>query len=346
MNTGMKICHVNLASGYSGGENQTLQLIKQQLSEGYQLTVIANPKSPFADAAKALGCNVILASHYTRCHNAAITQDCRAIHVHEGRAIYWALIQHLLHNVPYIVTRRIDNPLKNRWLSNLAYKNAHTLVGISQEVVHQLSLRHPRATLAKIPSSPVSYPRSSSSIAAIRYRFANKFLIIQAAKLLKHKGHDVTLSAARILQQKQLPIHIALLGDGKDMQEIKALAHGLENVSFEGKQSNMGDWFAAADVLIHPSYTEGLGSVILEAMQAGLPVIASNTGGIPDIICHDKNGLLVEPGNSKQLSDSIELMYCNESKRTRYIQASQHTLEHFDICYTSKLYSHLYNTVK
>lgn len=342
----MHICHVNLASGYSGGENQTLQLIKQQLQEGYQLTVVANPKSPFAQAVKELGCQVVLAKHYTRSHSREITRDCKLIHVHEGRAIYWALIQHLLYKVPYIVTRRIDNPLKDRWLSNLAYNHAQVLVGISAEVVKQLSLKHSTKQIEKIPSSPVSYPSDSRQAEAIRKKFSDQFLIIQAAKMLKHKGYDVTLAAARLIEQQQLPIHIALLGDGKDMQEIQALASELRNISFEGKQSNMGDWFSAADLLIHPSYTEGLGSVILEAMQSGLPVIASNTGGIPDIISDQKNGLLIEPGNAQQLADSISTLYNNQPDRERYIEAGYATLAHFDIGHTSKLYGEIYTKMK
>ena len=339
------ICHVNLASGYSGGENQTLQLIRQQLSEGYQLKVVANPKSPFAKAVKALGCDIIYASHFTQSHQHRVTKNCDLIHVHEGRAIYWALIQHLLYRTPYIVTRRIDNPLKDRWLANLAYSKAHTLIGLSQEIVNQLAIKHPDNKVKKIPSSPVSYPVNLELSEQIRQKFKNKFLVIQAAKMLKHKGHDVTIAAAKILEKQGLNLHIALLGDGKDMSEIEASATGLNSLSFEGKQSNMGDWFAAADLMVHPSYTEGLGSVILEALQAKLPVVASNAGGIPDIIEHQKNGLLIEPGNAQQLADAILAMYQDQTTREKYAEASQETLKRFDISYTSEQYQHIYQMV-
>jgi glycosyltransferase involved in cell wall biosynthesis len=342
----MNICHVNLASGYSGGENQTLQLIQQQLSEGYKLKVVVNPKSPFVQAVKALGCEVIFATHFTCAHQRWITKDCDLIHVHEGRAIYWALVQHLLHGTPYIVTRRIDNPLKDRWLANLAYRKAHTLVGLSQEIVNQLAVKHPISKVKKIPSSPVSYPVNLEVVDHIRQKFPNQFLVIQAAKMLKHKGHDVTIQAAKILAKQDINLHIALLGDGKDMPDIEALAAGVTNVSFEGKQSNMGDWFAAADLMIHPSYSEGLGSVILEAMQANLPVVASNAGGIPDIIEHKKNGLLIEPGNAQQLADAILLLYRDKATRDTYIEANKEILKRFDIRYTSEQYQHIYQTVR
>jgi glycosyltransferase involved in cell wall biosynthesis len=130
------------------------------------------------------------------------------------------------------------------------------------------------------------------------------------------------------------------------MPDIEALAAGVTNVSFEGKQSNMGAWFAAADLMIHPSYSEGLGSVILEAMQANLPVVASNAGGIPDIIEHKKNGLLIEPGNAQQLADAILLLYRDKATRDTYIEANKEILKRFDIRYTSEQYQHIYQTVR
>ncbi|CAE6880235.1 Glycosyl transferases group 1 [Vibrio sp. B1FLJ16] len=84
----MNICHVNLASGYHGGENQTLQLLKQQVKMGYNLTVVANPKSPFADEVQKLDVKLVLASHFTKAHSKSTTQDCSLImSMKEGRFI-------------------------------------------------------------------------------------------------------------------------------------------------------------------------------------------------------------------------------------------------------------------
>ena len=111
------------------------------------------------------------------------------------------------------------------------------------------------------------------------------------------------------------------------------------------KQEDMGTWFASANLLIHPSYKEGLGSVILEAMAAGLPVIASNTGGIPDIIENEKTGLLIEPGNAQELADAIERL-ANDQKLREQLQAeAKETLPAFEISQTSKLYKDLYTQV-
>ncbi|GAB6262767.1 glycosyltransferase family 4 protein [Photobacterium sp. R1] len=339
------ICHVNLATGFSGGEQQTLQLIKQQRNMGYTLTVVANPRSPFAAKAEALGCRMVLIKHFLLGHRAAITKHCQAIHVHEGRAIYWAWIQSKLFGCPYIVTRRIDNPLKDRWLLKKSYHDASVTIGLSTAIVDCIQAKVTNQRPHKIPSSPVVYPVNDTEVNAIRSQFSDKFLVIHAANLLKHKGFNVTIEAARLLEQQAPQVHIAILGDGKLRAELEAQAQGLTNISFMGKQSNMGDWFAAADLQVHPSHTEGLGSVILEGMKAGLPVIATRAGGIPDIIDHGINGELIPVGDSRQLAEAIARVARDSALRERYIEAGQEKMKLFDIAATAKDYEAIYNNL-
>jgi glycosyltransferase involved in cell wall biosynthesis len=342
----MKICHVNLASGYHGGENQTLQLIKQQIKLGYDLTVVANPKSPFAKAVEELDCKCILTKHYLLNHGRSITRGCEAIHVHEGRAIYWALLQHLLHGIPYIVTRRIDNPIKKKWLSNLAYNKSAAFVGLSREIVARISAAYPNKSVIRIPSSPVSYPSNAEAIAKIRQQFEQKFLVIHAANMLHHKGFDVTIEAARLLSSTEPAIQFVLLGDGKLRPELEAQASGLDNVAFMGKQFDMGNWFSAADLQVHPSYSEGLGSVILEGLDAGLPVVATNVGGIPDIIEHQRTGILIESGHAKQLAEAIVAIKSDEQLRQALMDGAQNKLNSFRIEYTAQRYQEIYSSLK
>lgn len=341
----MHICHVNLASGFSGGERQTLQLIKQQVKLGYQLTVIANPKSPFVDEIKKLPCKLVFAPHFLMQHKKSITAECHLIHVHEGRAIYWAWLQSMLSAIPYVVTRRIDNPLKDKWLSRKAYEKASILVGLSNAITDAINIRHPNSNIHKIPSSPVVYPVNKEQLSDIKNQFGNKFVVIQAANLLKHKGHRTTIEAARSLQFSHPGIHFVLLGDGPERATLEKQAFGLTNVTFAGKQSEMGSWFAAADLLIHPSYSEGLGSVILEAIQAGLPVIGSRAGGIPDIIDDGVSGLLIESGDEQALADAIVSIASDNELKNSLIMGGRKKLKQFDIAYTCSLYEALYETI-
>ncbi|MBN7279379.1 glycosyltransferase [Vibrio cholerae] len=341
----MNICHVNLASGYHGGENQTLLLIQQQIKLGYQLTVVANPKSPFFSRVQTLPCRVIACKHYLTQHSKAITQGCDLIHVHEGRAIYWAWLQHKLHKIPYVITRRIDNPLSERWFATQAYRSASALVGLSQEICRQILLRHPQKKVVTIPSSPVRYPVNQQQVSQIREQFSHQFLVIHAANMLHHKGFDVTVAAARLLMDSAPDIHFALLGDGKERPVLEQQAQGLTNIHFMGKQSNMGDWFAAADILIHPSYSEGLGSVILEAMGSGLPVVGSRAGGIPDIIEHGVSGLLIPPGDAQALVRAILQVRHDPELVDALTLGREKKLRDFQIEQTAQRYHSLYSEI-
>ncbi|MGB2080112.1 MAG: glycosyltransferase family 1 protein, partial [Vibrio sp.] len=202
----MKICHVNLASGFSGGEQQTLQLLKRQVRDGLSPVLVANEKGLLAYEARRVGCQVITTKHFSKQHSKKITQDCDAMHVHEGRAIYWALIQHLRHGIPYIITRRIDNPIQLKLTNKFAYNRASALVGLSSAIVSRLEEHFDSSKIYKIPSSPVSYPVDQNKLDQIWNRYRGKFIIIQAAKMLEHKGFDTTIQAARSLCSVTPPI--------------------------------------------------------------------------------------------------------------------------------------------
>lgn len=340
----MKVCHVNLATGFSGGEQQTLLLIEQQRALGYDLTIVGASGSPFVQRARALGCNVVEIRHFLLGHARRTTAGVPCIHVHEGRAVYWALLQHMLFRTPFLITRRIDNPLKRKFLLDLAYRRARHVVGLSQAIRNEIQQTHPDRTVEIIPSSPSSYPVDAARLAQMKQQFSGRFVVVQAAKFHAHKGHEVSIAAARILQTSHPDIHFCLLGDGPELASIKAMATGLGNVSFPGQQSNMGDWFALADILIHPSHSEGLGSVILEANRAGLPVIATHAGGIPDIVTDGVNGLLIPAGDGLALANAIATLHDQPELRSAMSENAVQFVSQFNIEETAKKYQSLYET--
>lgn len=340
----LRICHVNLARGFSGGEQQSLTLIEQQKALGYSVVVVCHPDSPLSDKVTALGCKVHHCQQFLRSHSAAITEGVDMVHVHEGKAVYWALIQHLLTGTPYLITRRIDNPLKDKRLLNFAYRRARHLVGVSHAIALEINKRHPQLQPQVIPDSPVSYHASTEGVRAIKLQFANKFIVIQAAKLYTHKGFDVSIECARALQHSHPGIQFCLLGDGPEEAALKKQAQGLDNLAFMGRQSNMGDWFEAANILIHPSHSEGLGSVILEASNAGLPVIGTRAGGIPDAISPEKNGLLVDIADAEGLAAAVVRMKDDHALVDTIRKQAPMVMEKFKIGNTARQYQMLYQT--
>lgn len=96
-----------------------------------------------------------------------------------------------------------------------------------------------------------------------------------------------------------------LVGDGRDEATFRASAAGLDNLEFTGFVDNIDDWLSVFDLFVFPSLHEGLGSTLLDAMSFGLPLVASNVGGIPDIVVDKVNGLLIEPERPEELLTAV-----------------------------------------
>ncbi len=134
--------------------------------------------------------------------------------------------------------------------------------------------------------------------------------LVSVGRLVEVKGLCHLLEAARRLRDRNISPRIYIVGDGSLRQELEkqALAGGLsESVRFVGaqNQSQLADWYRAADYVVLPSLSEGIPNVLLEAMHCGARFIASKVGGIPEIA--DPNfDRLVPAGDAPALADAIE----------------------------------------
>lgn len=152
---------------------------------------------------------------------------------------------------------------------------------------------------------------------ASRRSAADPFNLLFVGRLVRRKGVDVLLNAAKHLKSdKRLRIHI--VGEGPERKPLMAESERLgvtDTVTFEGGVSaeRIHDFFDSCDALVLPAIvtetgeTEGLGVVLLEAMAYGKPVIASSAGGITDIVIDGKTGLLSPPGDSSALARVISV---------------------------------------
>ena len=143
----------------------------------------------------------------------------------------------------------------------------------------------------------------------------NEFILF-VGRLAEKKGIEYMIKAMPIVLRQLPKSKLAIVGDGPEMGKLKNLVKELNienSIIFVGKIRNeeLPKFYATADVFVGPSIvtdkgdTEGLGVVFLEAIASGTCVIGSNVGGIPDIIKHNKTGILVEQKNPSQLAHSI-----------------------------------------
>jgi glycosyltransferase involved in cell wall biosynthesis len=140
-------------------------------------------------------------------------------------------------------------------------------------------------------------------------------MILFVGRLVKVKGLQYLIEAMRDCPAEQLLI----VGDGPERAALHQAATGMSNVSFAGgvTPNRVDAYLSRAKVLVVPSVNEGLPNVILEAMARGIPIVASNGGGIPDIVKPDETGFLVPPADSKALAYYIKLVAGDPGLRAR-----------------------------
>jgi glycosyltransferase involved in cell wall biosynthesis len=134
-------------------------------------------------------------------------------------------------------------------------------------------------------------------------------LIGTVGRMVPVKCQTALLEAIRKLKVRGRLVHAIMIGDGPLRQELEATAASLEiadQVRFLGIRSDALEWLAALDVFCLPSLCEGIPLVVLEAMTLGTPVIASASGGIPEIVEDGQTGTLIAPGDSKALAEAVE----------------------------------------
>jgi glycosyltransferase involved in cell wall biosynthesis len=142
------------------------------------------------------------------------------------------------------------------------------------------------------------------------------------------------------------PFRATIVGDGPDRPAVEAeiRAAGLEGVvELAGERQDVPDLLADADVFALSSRSEGAPISVLEAMAAGLPVVASAVGGVPEIVAHGATGLLVPPGDAAALAEALEQLLADPALRRRLGEAGRERVrERFDLTELRRAHVELY----
>ena len=136
-------------------------------------------------------------------------------------------------------------------------------------------------------------------------------LVALVGRLTAQKGVDCFLEAANHVRHECPAARFIVAGRGSDLEELRALAADLGVggvVDFLGYRDDIASLLAASDVVVLPSRSEGLPLVLLEAMALDRPVVASSVGGVPDLLQHERTGMLVPPESPGEVAEAIRLL--------------------------------------
>lgn len=192
-------------------------------------------------------------------------------------------------------------------------RGAGAVIGVSRPMLDALAaLGAPRDRVTLVPNGvdrALFQPRSRAEARASLGLDARSKVLVYVGRLEQAKGlHELCDALASIERRAPGRFVVALVGDGalrKTMEERRDAGLPLV-VAGARPAEDVASFLAAADALVLPSWAEGTPNVVLEALAAGRPVVATRVGGIPDVVEHERTGLLVPPRDATALADAIE----------------------------------------
>jgi len=206
-----------------------------------------------------------------------------------------------------IGSRRELNPDKTAGqiaLQRQAYRFAHAVVANSNAAARHLGSESVPADRIRIIPNGIDAGRFAE-----RSGLRPVSTILTVANLRKEKAHEVLLAAAARLTLRHPHVQFLIAGDGPRMAELRAMADTLRiagNVRFLGHREDIPALLAQADAFVLPSRSEAFPNSAIEAMAAGLPVIASAVGGLIDLVEDGQTGVLVRPDDPIALAEALE----------------------------------------
>ncbi len=217
-------------------------------------------------------------------------------------------------------------------------KGADAVVAVSKAVAERVIDGKPRVIYAGVATVEVGPPRSRTDA---------KLVLGTAGRLVKLKGIEYLLRASARLKQEFPALEVQIAGTGPELKELQAEVSrlGLEGrVRFLGWIEDVGSVLSSWDVFVMPSLEEGFPIAALNAMAAGLPVVATKVGGVPELIEDGSSGLLVEPRDLEALVAALGTLLRDRELRLRLGQAGfERVREHFSVAQMTRQFAGLYD---
>ena len=340
----MSLFQIDAGKEWRGGQRQSLFLVKELRRKGYLVYFVVQPSSPLHRKAAEAGLPVLPlrmsneADFFAafRLSRAMKKRKCRLVHFHDAHGLAVGATAARWAHVPLrIISRRVDFPLQNSSFSRRKYtRDVDAIIAISEGVKKVLlDSRVPWSLIHVIPSGIDFSPfREVTCRDFLRREFSfapDDYLVGIVAALEDHKGHTDLIQAAKILKEQAPKVRIVVVGTGSLRLTLNKQAHdlGVEDiVFFLGFREDVPQILASLDLFVLSSHLEGMGSSLLDAMASRLPIVATRTGGIPEVVIDGETGLLVPPYDPASLAQAILTLYRDRERAARLAQRGFQTV--------------------
>ena len=341
------LCHVNLATEFRGGERQTYLLMDRLSNQGWQQKLIARKSGKLAELSQSVDNLTIVETSINPLQYLGHFANVDIVHMHESRAFLTLHVSGHLRQTPYVLTRRVQRKPRQSWLNQSVYSKANAVVTLSdaigQIVNESLGIK---LNYSVIPSAKTGFSFNSGEVQSIRSRLKGDFVVGHIGTLDdSHKGQLQIIETARRFSASHPEICFVLVGEGRDFELFKQQTASLDNIALVGLVDNVGDYLKAFDIFLFPSRHEGLGSILLDALDFGLPVIATDVGGIPEIIENGVNGFLVKPDAIDDICESILGLYSESALIEQIARANTEKAKSYTVGTMADKYAQIYQRI-
>jgi len=356
-NTRINVLYIIWSLGLGGAEQVVINLARGMDKEKFKVMVCClNDKGVFAEELEKEGIEVIAlnkkgkfdVSVVFKLVNIMRKYKVDIVHTHLWGANLWGRLAAKLAGIKVIAATEHNVDVWKPWyyfeidrlLQHLTdkiivvsekVKEFYVKRGISEdkiEVVYNgISLSSPSLPSYHLPGGTEENVKVEFGI-----RPEDKVLAV-IGRLVEQKGHRYLFEALHLLDGRY-KLKVLVVGDGPQREQLVSMARQLgmeDKVVFTGLRKDVNDILPAVDMLVMPSLREGLPMVLLEAMAAGVPVVATKVGGVPEIIEDGKNGLIVEPANVDMLKTAISEILDNDLLRKKIIDNGWKEVERFSL---------------
>ncbi|MBN1300955.1 MAG: glycosyltransferase family 4 protein [Melioribacteraceae bacterium] len=349
----IKVLHIDTEKDWRGGQQQVAYLHEHLFSEGIDSFLVCKYSSKLGEYSLKHNLpykEIPIHSEADLIAAFKISRICRLrginiIHCHSAHALSIGILVKLFcSNVKLIGVRRVDFNIGKSFISKWKYNSAmvNKIVCISDKIRDVLINNGIDSSKLCLIHSGVKTDKFNKFDQGQSFRReygidSGKMIVGTIAAFVGHKDYSNLLHAAKEVLDKNKNTVFVAVGDGKLYKEIIELSEklGLDpNFIFTGQRSDTIRLLKSFDVFVLASKKEGLGTSLLDAQAAGIPVIATETGGIPEIITHGINGILVPPKDSKKLADAIIFILSNNEVRNKLASEARETVKRFDISST------------
>lgn len=342
----MKVLHINTEKSWRGGEQQLAYLMQDSGTFGMKNFVFCRSSSAISFyctknkipnfTLPSFFFNTFLAGFYLAliCKRKKIS----IVHAHSSKAHSLAVIGALIYKKLNIyISRRVIFPPKYNLWTRIKYNHAAVkkIICISNAVRTSLiPVVKDKSKLAIVFSGIDIEKITQAPKVDIRKTLLLKddvFIIGNISALNTEKDLFTFIDAANILLKNNAALQFIVIGKGpllQDLERYVARYKLKDKILFIGFKENVTEWLKDFDMFLFTSRAEGLGTSLLDAFAAGIPVVSTNSGGIPEVVIDGTTGLLAEAGNAMQLAKAVDRLLKDGQLREQLLKnAKKHLLE-------------------